>query len=157
MAYTLKINEQLVEVDAASDTPLLWVLRDHLGLTGSKYGCGSGYCGSCTVHMDGSAVRSCQLPISSLDGRAITTIESLDKQHPQLIGAWIRENVAQCGYCQAGQLMSAAALLNASAHPTDQEIDAAMTGNICRCGTYVRIRSAIHHAAAERTSTGASE
>jgi len=155
MSYSLNINEKLVEVDASPDTPLLWVLRDHLGLTGSKYGCGASYCGSCTVHVDGSAVRACQLPVSGLVGRSIRTIESLETRHPELVNAWITDNVAQCGYCQAGQLMSAAALLDANPNPSDQEIDAAMTGNICRCGTYVRIRAAIQNAARERNEGGA--
>ena len=155
MSYSLNINEKLVEVDASPDTPLLWVLRDHLGLTGSKYGCGASYCGSCTVHVDGSAVRACQLPVSGLVGRSIRTIESLETRHPELVNAWITDNVAQCGYCQAGQLMSAAALLDANPNPSDQEIDAAMTGNICRCGTYVRIRAAIQNAARERDEGGA--
>jgi len=155
MSYSLNINEKLVEVDASPDTPLLWVLRDHLGLTGSKYGCGASYCGSCTVHVDGSAVRACQLPVSGLVGRSIRTIESLETRHPELVNAWITDNVAQCGYCQAGQLMSAAALLDANPNPSDQEIDAAMTGNICRCGTYVRSRAAIQNAARERNEGGA--
>ena len=155
MSYSLNINEKLVEVDASPDTPLLWVLRDHLGLTGSKYGCGASYCGSCTVHVDGSAVRACQLPVSGLVGRSIRTIESLETRHPELVNAWITDNVAQCGYCQAGHLMSAAALLDANPNPSDQEIDAAMTGNICRCGTYVRIRAAIQNAARERDEGGA--
>ena len=155
MSYSLSINEKLVEVDASPDTPLLWVLRDHLGLTGTKYGCGGNYCGSCTVHVDGAAVRSCQLPVSSLNGRTVRTIESLETQHPELVSACVKDYVAQCGYCQAGQLMSAAALIDASPDPSDQEIDAAMTGNICRCGTYVRIRAAIHHAARERNTGGA--
>ena len=155
MSYSLNINEKLVEVDASPDTPLLWVLRDHLGLTGSKYGCGASYCGSCTVHVDGSAVRACQLPVSGLVGRSIRTIESLETRHPELVNAWITDNVAQCGYCQAGQLRSAAALIDANPNPSDQEIDAAMTGNICRCGTYVRIRAAIQNAARERDEGGA--
>jgi aerobic-type carbon monoxide dehydrogenase small subunit (CoxS/CutS family) len=128
---------------------LLWVLRDTLQLTGSKFGCGFGICGACTVHMDGAAVRSCMVPIPAAAGRRITTIEglSLDGTHP-LQQAWMAENVPQCGYCQAGQIMSAAALLAENASPTDEEIDEAMAGNLCRCGTYTRIRRAIHRAAA---------
>lgn len=151
MARKLNVNGTTVDVDASGDTPLLWVLRDHLGLTGTKYGCGGGYCGACTVHVDGSPSRSCQLPVSALEGKAIETIETLEQRHPELINTWIDLNVAQCGYCQSGQLMSAAALLDGNAKPGDADIDAAMTGNICRCGTYVRIRAAIHQAAQQRT------
>ena len=157
MVYELKVNGNGQSVDVSPDTPLLWVLRDHIGLTGTKYGCGGGYCGACTVHVDGSAVRSCQLPVADLDGKSISTIESLEARHPELVGTWVADNVAQCGYCQAGQLMSAAALLDANPAPTDQDIDAAMTGNICRCGTYSRIRAAIHDAASQRNAGGASE
>ena len=157
LAYRLQINEKPAEVDVSPDTPLLWVLRDHLGLTGTKYGCGGGYCGACTVHVDGRAVRSCQLPVAELEGKWVSTIEALEARHPELINTWVGRNVAQCGYCQAGQLMSAAALLDAQPAPTDQDIDAAMTGNICRCGTYVRIRAAIHEAAAQRNAGGAGE
>ncbi len=148
MAFKLNVNGSAVEVDASGDTPLLWVLRDHLQLTGTKYGCGGGYCGACTVHVDGAATRSCQLPVSTLPGKAIRTIETLEERHPALVKTWIDNNVAQCGYCQSGQLMSASALLDGNAKPTDADIDAAMAGNICRCGTYVRIRAAIHEAAA---------
>ncbi|MCY4342041.1 MAG: (2Fe-2S)-binding protein [Gammaproteobacteria bacterium] len=157
MVYELNVNGNGQSVDVSPDTPLLWVLRDHIGLTGTKYGCGGGYCGACTVHVDGSAVRSCQLPVADLDGKSISTIESLEARHPELVGTWVADNVAQCGYCQAGQLMSAAALLDANPAPTDQDIDAAMTGNICRCGTYSRIRAAIHDAASQRNAGGASE
>ena len=154
MAHKLNVNGRDVEADVAPDTPLLWVLRDHLGLTGSKFGCGGGYCGACTVHVNGSPVRSCQLPVSSLADQTITTIEALEEQHPELVGVWVDNNVAQCGYCQSGQLMSAAALLNDKASPTDADIDSAMAGNLCRCGTYVRIRAAIHEAAERRTAGG---
>ena len=154
MAHKLNVNGRDVEADVAPDTPLLWVLRDHLGLTGSKFGCGGGYCGACTVHVNGSPVRSCQLPVSSLADQTITTIEALEEQHPELVGVWVDNNVAQCGYCQSGQLMSAAALLNDKPSPTDADIDGAMAGNICRCGTYVRIRAAIHQAAERRSAGG---
>ena len=154
MAHKLNVNGRDVEADVAPDTPLLWVLRDHLGLTGSKFGCGGGYCGACTVHVNGSPVRSCQLPVSSLADQTIATIEALEEQHPELVGVWVDNNVAQCGYCQSGQLMSAAALLNDKPSPTDADIDSAMAGNLCRCGTYVRIRAAIHEAAERRTAGG---
>ena len=152
MAIKLNVNGREVEADVAPDTPLLWVLRDHLGLTGTKYGCGGSYCGACTVHLDGAAVRSCQLPVSSVAGNAIDTIETLNERHPELVDTWVRNNVAQCGYCQAGQLMSAATLLDGTASPTDADIDTAMSGNICRCGTYIRIRAAIHEAAERRAA-----
>lgn len=155
MAHRLNVNGDVVEVDASGGTPLLWVLRDHLGLTGTKYGCGGGYCGACTVHVDGAASRSCQLPVSTLAGKTIRTVETLEEEHPALVKTWIDNNVAQCGYCQSGQLMSAAALLKGNPAPTDADIDAAMTGNICRCGTYVRIRAAIHEAAGQRAPGGA--
>ena len=147
--YTLNVNGQAHTVDVQADTPLLWVLRDHLGLVGSKYGCGLGLCGACTVNLDGAAVRSCQLPVSSLATGEITTIEGLtqDGSHP-LQKAWCDHDVAQCGYCQAGQIMTAAALLRKTPAPTDEDIDGAMAGNICRCGTYLRIRAAIKDAAA---------
>ncbi|MCE2460833.1 MAG: (2Fe-2S)-binding protein [Pseudomonadales bacterium] len=155
MGHKLNVNGDVVDVDVSDDTPLLWVLRDHLGLTGTKYGCGGGYCGACSVHLDGAAIRSCQLPVSTLQGKAIRTIESLEQRHPALVSTWINNNVAQCGYCQSGQLMSAAALLDANPKPTDADIDGAMTGNICRCGTYVRIRAAIHQAAGQQATGGA--
>jgi isoquinoline 1-oxidoreductase alpha subunit len=142
---TLHINGQEQAVDASPDTPLLWVLRDSLGLTGTKYGCGVGECGACTVHLDGQAVHSCTLPVGQVGGRAITTIEGLS-DHP-LQRAWLAENVPQCGYCQPGQIMAAAALLAETPNPSDDDIDAAMSGNLCRCGTYPRIRRAIHRAA----------
>lgn len=145
--YTLNVNGQPRSVEVPEDTPLLWVLRDSLDLVGTKYGCGLGLCGACTVHLDGAAVRSCQLPVSSVSGR-VTTIEGLTSNgsHP-LQKAWCDHDVAQCGYCQAGQIMSAAALLKQNPHPNDEAIDDAMTGNICRCGTYLRIRAAIKDAA----------
>ena len=144
----LIINGRSESVDVDGDTPLLWVLRDTLGYTGTKFGCGAGLCGACTVHLDGVAARSCQLPVGSLGGKTITTIEGLGAAglHP-VQAAWIAQQVPQCGYCQAGQIMSAAALLATTPKPTDADIDAAMAGNICRCGTYQRIRSAIHSAA----------
>ena len=157
MGYRLEVNGAPVDIDVPPDTPLLWVLRDHLGLTGTKYGCGGGYCGACTVHVNGSAVRSCQLSVADLNGKRIGTIESLKARHPELVETWIGGNVAQCGYCQAGQLMSAAALLDANPDPSEGDIDAAMAGNICRCGTYVRIRAAIHDAAAQRNGGGSGE
>jgi isoquinoline 1-oxidoreductase alpha subunit len=148
MKAELSINGEPRTVEADPDTPLLWALRDHLGLTGTKFGCGIGQCGACTVHIDGSATRSCLLPLEAAAGRRITTIEGLSRtsDHP-LQRAWLEVNVAQCGYCQAGMLMAAAALLREHPRPTDAQIDAAMT-NICRCGTYDRVRSAIHRAAA---------
>ncbi len=144
----ITVNEQSLEIDASPDTPLLWVLRDHLDMTGTKYGCGMALCGACTVHLDGVAVRSCVLPIAALEGKRITTIEGLskDRSHP-VQRAWIELDVPQCGYCQSGQIMSAAALLSNTPRPSDAEIDAAMAGNICRCGTYPRIRKAIRRAA----------
>ena len=151
MPIELNVNGEAVAAEVPSDTPLLWVLRDHLALTGTKYGCGGGYCGACTVQVDGSPTRSCQLPVSALAGKKIATIEGLEQRHAELVKLWVDNNVAQCGYCQAGQLMSAAALLDANAKPTDADIDAAMGGNICRCGAYGRIRAAIHQAAAERS------
>jgi len=145
--YSLTINNQPVSIDVDPDTPLLWVLRDELELKGAKFGCGKAQCGACTVHMNGNAVRSCSLPISSVKGK-ITTIEglSVDGSHP-LQQAWSEIDVPQCGYCQAGQIMSAAALLARKPNPSDSDIDAAMSGNLCRCGTYTRIRKAIHNAA----------
>lgn len=146
--FTLNVNGQSHQVDVDPDTPILWVLRDHLHLAGTKFGCGIAQCGACTIHLAGAAVRSCTLPISAVRDRAITTIEGLseDGDHP-VQQAWLEEDVPQCGYCQAGQIMSAAALLKTNANPTDAEIDEAMNGNICRCGTYLRIRAAIRAAA----------
>jgi isoquinoline 1-oxidoreductase alpha subunit len=145
---TLKVNGQSLEVDASPDTPLLWVLRDHLNMTGTKYGCGMALCGACTVHVNGEAVRSCVMPLSTVAGKQVTTIEGLQsKQAKAVQEAWILLQVPQCGYCQSGQVMSATALLERNAAPTDADIDGAMSGNICRCATYVRIRAAIHAAA----------
>ncbi len=154
---TLKVNGQTLETDAAPDTPLLWVLRDHLGLTGTKFGCGKSLCGACTVHVDGSATRSCVTLLSTVVGRDIRTIEGLstDRSHP-VQKAWLELDVPQCGYCQSGQIMSASALLAQNPTPTDADIDAAMSGNICRCGTYPRIRAAIHRAAELLKTGGAS-
>lgn len=147
MPITLKVNGRTTSVDVPGDTPLLWVLRDSLNLVGTKYGCGMAQCGACTVHLNGSAVRSCSIPVSAAAGADVTTIEGLSKDgtHP-LQRAWQDQDVAQCGYCQAGQIMQAAALLKQTPHPTDAQIDAAMTGNLCRCATYLRIRSAIKQA-----------
>jgi isoquinoline 1-oxidoreductase subunit alpha len=145
----LNVNGKDTEVDVDADMPLLWVLRDTLALTGTKFGCGRALCGACTVHLEGAAVRSCVTPVSAAGGKKVTTIEGLspDSSHP-VQKAWIELDVPQCGYCQSGQLMSAAALLAQTPQPSDAEIDAAMSGNICRCGTYQRIRAAIHRAAA---------
>ncbi|GIV31736.1 MAG: (2Fe-2S)-binding protein [Saprospiraceae bacterium] len=145
---TLRINGSRHEVDVDPSTPLLWVLRDHLNLTGTKYGCGIAQCGACTVHLDGVAMRSCMLPVSQVGNKEVTTIEGLTKagDHP-LQKAWLEHDVPQCGYCQAGQIMSAAALLKANPNPSDEEIEAAMSGNLCRCGTYLRIKAAIKTAA----------
>jgi aerobic-type carbon monoxide dehydrogenase small subunit (CoxS/CutS family) len=145
---TLLVNGARRRVDLPADTPLLWALRDALGLTGAKYGCGAGHCGACTVHLDGAAVRACVIPIAQSAGKPITTIEGLsrDGSHP-VQRAWVAEDVAQCGYCQAGQIMAAAALLRTTPQPSDTQIDAAMSGNLCRCGTYQRIRAAVHRAA----------
>ncbi len=146
----LSINGKTLQVSASDDTPLLWVLRDHLGMTGTKFGCGMALCGACTVLVNGQAVRSCVTPVSSLSGKEITTIEGVGAtpRGKALQQAWVALNVPQCGYCQAGQIMSAAALLATKPHPSDAEIDVAMAGNICRCGTYPRIRAAIKRAAA---------
>jgi isoquinoline 1-oxidoreductase alpha subunit len=145
----LDVNGKRLEVTASEDTPLLWVLRDHLGLTGTKFGCGMALCGACTVHIDGEAVRACVTPLSTLAGKKIVTIEgvSATKQGKALQDAWVNLDVPQCGYCQAGQIMSAAALLDDNPKPNDAEIDSAMAGNLCRCGTYTRIRAAIKQAA----------
>jgi isoquinoline 1-oxidoreductase subunit alpha len=146
---TLNVNGQIHAVDVAADTPLLWVLRDTLGLTGTKYGCGKALCGACTVHVNGAATRSCMTPAAAVAGSRITTIEGLsaNSDHP-VQRAWLEHDVPQCGYCQSGQIMSAAALLAQNKSPTDADIDAGMAGNICRCGTYNDIRAAIHTAAA---------
>ena len=150
---TLQINGRSTTVDAAADTPLLWVLRDHAGLTGTKFGCGMALCGACTVHLDGVAVRSCQTPVSAAAGKKITTIEGVgaSKVGKAVQDAWLAIGVPQCGYCQAGQIMSATALLQKTPKPTDADIDGAMSGNICRCGTYNQIRAAIKDASATLT------
>jgi isoquinoline 1-oxidoreductase subunit alpha len=145
---TLTVNGTSQDIDADGDTPLLWVLRDHLSLTGTKYGCGMALCGACTVHVDGVATRSCVLPLKAVEGKRVATIEGLSKDRSHAVQrAWIELDVPQCGYCQSGQIMSAAALLATNLSPSDADIDAALSGNICRCGTYVRIRKAVHRAA----------
>jgi isoquinoline 1-oxidoreductase alpha subunit len=154
---TITINNQTVNVDAELDTPLLWVLRDHLGMTGTKFGCGMALCGACTVHIDGAATRSCVLPLGAVQGKSVTTIEGLSSDRSHAVQkAWLEIDVPQCGYCQSGQIMSAAALLKTTPKPSDADIDAAMSGNICRCGTYPRIRKAIHRAA-ELLAAGAAK
>ena len=147
---SLNVNGRTMKVDAAPDTPILWVLRDALGMTGTKFGCGIALCGACTVHLDGAAIRSCVTPVSAAEGKKITTIEAMSagKVGKAVQAAWIKHDVPQCGYCQSGQIMSATALLAGNARPSDADIDAAMSGNICRCGTYNQIRAAIHDAAA---------
>jgi isoquinoline 1-oxidoreductase alpha subunit len=147
----LRVNGKEYAVDVRPDTPLLWVLRESLGLTGTKFGCGIARCGACTVHIDGQAVRSCVAPVSSVEGKEITTIEGLTSEIGRYLQqAWIAEDVPQCGYCQSGQIMAAAVLLRENPRPTDADIDDAMTGNLCRCGTYLRVRRAIHLAAEMR-------
>jgi isoquinoline 1-oxidoreductase subunit alpha len=149
-SISFQVNGKLQTVNADPDTPLLWVLRDSLNLTGTKYGCGIGQCGACTVHLDGAATRSCQMAISEVAGKSVTTIEGISADHTNAIQqAWIAEQVPQCGYCQSGQIMSAAALLAKNPKPSDAAIDRAMSGNLCRCGTYQRIRRAIHRAAGQ--------
>ena len=152
--YTISVNQLNVSVEADADTPLLWVLRDHLNLLGTKFGCGVAQCGACTVHVNGQAMRSCVFPIAAVGDKKVVTIEGLSPagDHP-LQRAWEELDVAQCGYCQSGQLMSAAVLLRENPHPTDDDIDAAMSGNICRCGTYYRIRKAIHLAASGKINS----
>ena len=148
MSFTLSVNGRTQSVDVDGSTPILWVVRDSLGLTGTKFGCGMGLCGACTVHLDGKPVRSCSIPISAASGKAVTTIEGLGSRAGKAVQeAWQRLDVVQCGYCQSGQIMSAAALLTSNPAPTDADIDSAMNGNVCRCATYVRIRAAIHDAA----------
>src|ERR1700744_1187482 len=147
MPLKLTVNNQSHELDIDPNMPLLWALRDHLQLTGTKFGCGMALCGACTVHVDGLAVRSCVLPLQAVQGKRVTTIEGLSKDRSHVVQrAWMEIDVPQCGYCQSGQIMSAAALLASNPTPSDAEIDAALSGNICRCGTYVRIRTAIHRA-----------
>jgi len=150
MSIAINVNGKDLQTDAESDTPLLWVLRDHLSMTGTKYGCGMALCGACTVHVEGQATRSCVLPIAAVAGKRITTIEGIGASPigKAVQDAWIAEDVPQCGYCQSGQIMSAASLLSTKKAPTDQDIDTAMSGNICRCGTYGRIRTAIKRASA---------
>jgi isoquinoline 1-oxidoreductase subunit alpha len=148
MPVKLTVNNQSHELDIDPNMPLLWAIRDHLQLTGTKFGCGMALCGACTVHVDGQAIRSCVTPVSAVEGKSVTTIEGLDSPSGQAVQqAWVALDVPQCGYCQSGQVMSAAALLAGNSRPTDSDIDAAMAGNICRCATYARIRSAIHQAA----------
>jgi len=149
MKLTINVNGSAHDIDVEADMPLLWVLRDVLGMTGTKFGCGAALCGACTVHMDGTPIRSCVTPVGSIADRAITTIEGIGStsQGQAVQRAWLELEVVQCGYCQSGQIMAAAALLASHPVPDDQDIDAAMSGNVCRCGTYQRIRSAIHHAA----------
>jgi isoquinoline 1-oxidoreductase alpha subunit len=142
--YNLKINGKTLAVDVDPSTPILWVLRDHLNMPGTKFGCGMAQCGACTIHLDGNATRSCVLPVSAVGKMAITTIEGLSENASHSVQkAWLEHDVAQCGYCQGGQIMTAAALLKSNPNPTDEDIDAAMSGNICRCGTYLRIKEAI--------------
>jgi isoquinoline 1-oxidoreductase alpha subunit len=152
MATNFTLNGKPVTVDVEGDTPLLWVIRDSVGLTGTKFGCGAGLCGACTVHVDGKPARSCQTRMSLVAGRKVTTIEAMSSTPigKKVQAAWIAMDVPQCGYCQSGQIMSAVALLSATPKPTDAQIDAAMEGNICRCGTYPRIRAAIHEAAGSK-------
>jgi isoquinoline 1-oxidoreductase alpha subunit len=151
MAFTVKVNGKTYSVDADGDTPLLWVLRDVLGMTGTKFGCGMALCGACTVHLDGVAIRSCITTIDSVGSAQVTTIEAIGETAAgaKVQRAWLDREVVQCGYCQSGQIMSAAALLASNPHPTDSDIDDAMSGNICRCGTYIRIREAIKQAAGQ--------
>lgn len=148
--YTLRVNGKSVQVEVDPDTPVLWVLRDSLDLVGTKYGCGIGQCGACTVHLDGTAVRSCSLPVSVVGDKALTTIEGLSEKADHAVQqAWREHDVPQCGYCQAGQIMNAAALLSNNPKPSDQEIDSAMHGNLCRCGTYLKIKAAIKTASSK--------
>ena len=153
----LQINGQTKDVDVPDEMPLLWALRDELGMTGTKFGCGMAMCGACTVHMDGTAIRSCVTPISAVAGRAISTIEGMeaDRVGQVVQQAWVENNVAQCGYCQAGQIMTAVSLLKSTPSPSEEQIDQAMSGNICRCGTYPRIRAAIQQAAGQLAQGGA--
>jgi isoquinoline 1-oxidoreductase subunit alpha len=153
--FTLRVNGSDTKVSVPPETPLLWVLRDTLALTGTKFGCGAGLCGACTVHVEGAAIRSCSTPVSQVAGKSITTIEGLEANGLHVLQqAWIAEEVPQCGYCQTGQIMTAAALLAKTPNPSDEEITRAMNGNLCRCGTYERIRKAIHRAASGTTTAG---
>ena len=156
MAITIKVNGAAHRVDVDGDTPLLWVLRDVLGLTGTKFGCGMALCGACTVHLNGAAIRSCVMPVEGVGDAEVTTIEAIDTTAAgrNIPRAWLDLEVVQCGYCQSGQIMSASALLAGNPHPNDSDIDAAMSGNICRCGTYIRAREAIKHAAKLPAATG---
>ena len=156
MAITIKVNGAAHRVDVDGDTPLLWVLRDVLGLTGTKFGCGMALCGACTVHLNGAAIRSCVMPVEGVGDAEVTTIEAIDTTAAgrNIQRAWLDLEVVQCGYCQSGQIMSASALLAGNPHPNDSDIDAAMSGNICRCGTYIRARAAIKHAAKLSAATG---
>ena len=156
MAFTIKVNGTEHRVDVDGDTPLLWVLRDVLGLTGTKFGCGMALCGACTVHLNGAAIRSCVMPAEGVGDAEVTTIEAIDTTAAgrNIQRAWLDLEVVQCGYCQSGQIMSASALLAGNPHPNDSDIDAAMSGNICRCGTYIRAREAIKHAAKLSAATG---
>jgi len=156
MAITIKVNGAAHRVDVDGDTPLLWVLRDVLGLTGTKFGCGMALCGACTVHLNGAAIRSCVMPVEGVGDAEVTTIEAIDTTAAgrNIQKAWLDLEVVQCGYCQSGQIMSASALLAGNPHPNDSDIDAAMSGNICRCGTYIRAREAIKHAAQLSAATG---
>lgn len=151
--YSLTVNGRKYRVDAAGDTPLLWVIREHIGLTGTKYGCGISLCGACTVLMDGRPERSCQIPLKEVGKRKVTTIEGVPERHP-VKKAWIREDVPQCGYCQSGQIMSAVALIDSNPSPSDKDIDEHLSGCICRCGTYQKIRTAIHTAAGKAAKGG---
>ena len=146
MRFELKVNNAVHQIEASEDTPLLWILRDFIGLTGTKFGCGKGLCGACTVNLDGQAARSCLVTVANAAGKDVKTIESFAQSHPNLIQIWAARNVAQCGYCQPGQIVSAASLLDKNSSPSDAEIDTAMNGNICRCGAYGRIKSAIQEA-----------
>jgi len=152
---TLDVNGKSIQVDASPDEPLLWVIREKLGLTGTKFGCGESLCGACTVLVDGEAIRSCVTDVSEVVGKKIVTIEGMPKDHPVIV-SWIEDQVPQCGYCHSGQIISAIALLNENPEPTDADIDRAMSGNICRCGTYNRIRKAIHRAAGTMAKGGKS-
>ncbi|MFV0275727.1 MAG: (2Fe-2S)-binding protein [Parahaliea sp.] len=156
MAIKLQVNGKALSLEVDSATPLLWVLRDNLGLSGTKYGCGMGLCGACTVHVDGQAMRSCTLPLGSLEGREITTIEGLGDTHP-LQRAWVEHSVSQCGYCQSGQVMAAAALLAQNPRPSEAQVSSTMSGNICRCGTYGRIKQAILAVAGADERSGSDE